>query len=101
VHARTACRPGQPSFVLAAEVRRMSEDATEIPTCDRRSCDERAAFHVLERYLEDTGKGPVEARTVLCRAHTDEESPVNLDAAYPEYVFRVEPISDAALDATE
>jgi len=79
----------------------MSEDATDLPTCDRRSCDETAAFHVLERYQEDTGKGAVEAETVLCRAHTDEESPVNLDAAYSDYVFRVEPISDAALDATE
>jgi len=78
----------------------MADDVTEHPVCDRRSCDERAAFVVLERYLEDTGKGPVEAQTVLCRAHTDEESPVNLDAAYPGYVFRVEPISDAALEAT-
>jgi len=79
----------------------VTEDSTDLPTCDRRSCDETAAFRVLERYLEDTGKGPVEAETVLCRAHTDEESPVNLDAAYPDYVFRVEPISEAALDAAE
>ena len=87
--------------MLAAEVGRMSEDASELPTCDRRSCDETAAFHVLERYQEETGKGTVDAETVLCRAHTDEESPVNLDAASLDYVFRVEPISAAALDATE
>lgn len=77
------------------------DDSTAHPSCDRRSCDERAVFVVLERYQEETGKGAVEAQTVLCRAHTDEESPTNLDAAYPEYVFRVEPISDVALDESE
>lgn len=79
----------------------MNEDSTDLPTCDRRSCDETAAFRVLERYQEETGKGAVEAEAVLCRAHTDEESPVNLDAAYPDYVFRIEPIAEAAVDATE
>lgn len=77
------------------------DDSTAHPTCDRRSCDDRAAFVVLERYQEETGKGAVEAQTVLCREHTDDESPTNLDAAYPEYVFRVEPISEAALEAAE
>ena len=79
----------------------MSDDSNALPVCDRRNCDERAAFAVLERYQEETGKGAVEAETVLCREHTHEESPTNLDAAYPEYVFRVEPISEAALGRTE
>ncbi|MFC6990543.1 hypothetical protein ACFQH3_01310 [Haladaptatus sp. GCM10025707] len=57
--------------------------------CHRRGCTERATFLVLERYLEETGHGPVEAVAYLCEAHTDEESPTNLDAAYDDYVFRV------------
>jgi hypothetical protein len=66
----------------------------EIPDeCHRRGCTERPAFVVLERYQEETGKGAVEARAFLCREHTAEESPVNLDRVYPDYVFRVDPLS--------
>jgi hypothetical protein len=75
----------------------MSDDhpaGETIRTCHRRGCDERARFVVLERYQEETGQGAVEAEAVLCRTHTDEESPVNLDGAYDEYVFRVEPLAD-------
>ncbi|MFC6723312.1 hypothetical protein ACFQE1_02655 [Halobium palmae] len=64
----------------------------ETPRCHRRGCDEPAAFFVLERYQEETGKGPVEATAYLCTDHTDEESPANLDHAYDDYVFRVEPL---------
>lgn len=60
--------------------------------CHRRGCDEPAAFVVLERYQEDTGHGAVEAEAVLCREHTAEESPTNLDRSYGDYVFRVEPV---------
>ncbi|WP_209438349.1 hypothetical protein [Natronococcus sp. JC468] len=60
--------------------------------CHRRGCDEPARFRVLERYQEETGKGAVEAEAVLCRRHTREESPANLDGAYEDYVFRVEPL---------
>jgi hypothetical protein len=68
-------------------------DETESPrTCHRRGCEEPAAFVVLERYQEDTGHGAVEAEALLCREHTEEESPVNLDGVYEEYVFRVEPL---------
>jgi len=49
-------------------------------------------FLVLERYQEETGHGAVKAEAVLCREHTDEESPTNLDGSYEEYVFRVEPL---------
>ncbi|TQQ82626.1 hypothetical protein EGH24_04015 [Halonotius terrestris] len=63
-------------------------------TCYRRNCSEPAAFVVLERYQEEGGHGAVEARVELCQSHTAEESPVNLDAVYDDYVFRVEPISD-------
>ena len=62
--------------------------------CHRRGCNERAQFVVLERYQEETGKGAVEAEAALCQDHTDEESPANLDGAYDDYVFRVEPISN-------
>lgn len=64
------------------------------PNCHRRGCDEPAAFVVLERYQEETGKGAVEAEAALCRDHTDEESPANLGGAYDDYVFRVEPIAE-------
>lgn len=68
------------------------DDDDEARLCHRRGCDEPAAFVVLERYQEETGHGPVEATAVLCQAHADEESPTNLDAAYEDYVFRVEPL---------
>jgi hypothetical protein len=63
-------------------------------TCHRRGCNERAAFVVTERYQEETGHGAVTAAASLCRAHTDEESPTNLDGVYDDYVFRVEPLAD-------
>ena len=63
--------------------------------CHRRGCDERASFVVVERYREETGQGTVEAEAHLCRAHTREESPSNLDSAGEDYVFRIEPITDA------
>ena len=65
--------------------------------CHRRGCDERASFVVVERYREETGQGSVEAKAHLCRAHTDEESPANLDSAGEDYVFRIEPIPDATV----
>ena len=58
-------------------------------TCHRRGCDEPATFVVVERYLEETGHGPVTAEAFLCQEHTAEESPTNLDHAYADYVFRV------------
>jgi hypothetical protein len=72
---------------------REETDGDAAPTCHRRGCEEPAAFVVLERYQEDTGHGAVEAEALLCLEHTEEESPVNLDGAYDEYVFRVEPLS--------
>lgn len=56
---------------------------------------------MLERYQEETGQGAVEATAVLCREHTDDESPTNLDAVYEEYVFRVVPLpATSETDAT-
>jgi len=66
------------------------------PECHRRDCSRRATFLVLERYQEETGHGPVEAEAFLCREHTDQESPANLDGSYGEYVFRVEPLPETA-----
>jgi hypothetical protein len=62
------------------------------PTCHRRSCNEPAAFRVLERYQEETGHGAVEAVAHLCETHTAEEAPARLESAYQDYVFRVDPI---------
>jgi hypothetical protein len=64
-------------------------------TCHRRGCEEVPVFVVLERYQEETGHGAVEARAYLCREHTAEESPTNLDGAYDGYVFRVDPLPGA------
>jgi len=71
-----------------------ADDSDAAVTCYRRGCTEPAAFVVLERYQEEGGHGAVEARVELCETHTAEESPVNLDAVYEDYVFRVEPIPD-------
>ena len=62
--------------------------------CHRRGCTEPATFVVLERYQEETGHGAVEAEAALCQEHTAEESPANLDNAYADYVFRVEPVPE-------
>jgi len=62
--------------------------------CHRRGCQKRAAFAVVERYQEETGKGIVEAKAFLCREHTAEEGPSNLDSADGGYVFRIEPLAD-------
>lgn len=73
------------------------DEAGEYPssrTCRRRGCDEAATFVVLERYQEETGHGAVEAEAYLCREHTAEESPTNLDGVYEGYVFRVEPVAE-------
>ncbi len=71
-----------------------SQDPTqpEQRECHRRGCSAKPAFRVRERYLEETGQGPVEATALLCQAHADEESPTNLDDAYDDYIFLVEPI---------
>ena len=69
-------------------------DSNAPTTCYRRDCTEPAAFVVVERYQEETGHGAVEARVELCATHTTKESPVNLDAGYDDYVFRVEPLLD-------
>jgi hypothetical protein len=76
-----------------------ADDRDGEPTCHRRGCDRPAAFLVLERYLEDTGHGAVEATAELCREHTAEESPTRLDDAYSGYVFRVEPLPGTTDDA--
>lgn len=74
--------------------REEDEHPDSLPTCHRRGCNEPATFVVLERYQEETGHGAVEAEAVLCREHTAGESPTNLDSAYADYVFRVEPIAE-------
>ncbi|KYH25061.1 hypothetical protein HAPAU_28820 [Halalkalicoccus paucihalophilus] len=60
--------------------------------CHRRSCETTADFWVYERYQEENDLGAVEAEVPLCRTHTAEERPHNLDRAGPEYVFRIVPI---------
>lgn len=63
--------------------------------CHRRGCTKRASFVVRERYLEETGKGAVVAKAALCRDHTAEERPTNLENSYPDYLFRVDPLPGA------
>jgi hypothetical protein len=70
------------------------EDRASTRECHRRGCTDPATFLVLERYQEETGHGAVESEAALCREHTAEESPTNLDGVYPEYVFRVVPIPE-------
>lgn len=60
--------------------------------CHRRSCENTAEFWVYERYQEENDLGAVEAEVSLCREHTAEERPHNLDQAGPEYIFKIEPI---------
>lgn len=80
----------------AEGTQRVADEQPDSPrACHRRGCEEAATFVVLERYQEDTGQGAVEAAAALCRAHTAEESPTNLDGVYAGYVFRVTPIPGA------
>jgi hypothetical protein len=82
-----------------ADTGRRQGDRSSAPReCHRRGCTEPAAFVVLERYQEETGHGAVEAEAALCREHTAEESPTNLDSAYPDYVFRVEPLPETGAE---
>jgi len=78
-----------------AEPPRAGEDEADAARrCHRRGCDELATFVVLERYQEETGHGAVEAEAFLCREHTAEESPTNLDGVFADYVFRVDPLPE-------
>ncbi|WP_073096707.1 hypothetical protein [Haladaptatus paucihalophilus] len=70
------------------------ENSDSFRKCHRRGCDDPAKFVVLERYQEETGHGSVEAEANLCRRHTTEESPTNLDGVYADYVFRVDPLPE-------
>lgn len=80
----------------------VDDDAVAFPpACHRRNCEEPAEFLVLERYQEETGQGAVEATAALCRTHTAEESPTNLDGAYEGYVFRVVPLDVSSTRESE
>lgn len=79
-----------------------TEPPDDTPTeCYRRGCSEPAAFSVTERYLEDTGKGAVESTALLCVDHTVAEGPANLDRAYDEYMFRIQPIPGVDVEADD
>lgn len=62
-------------------------------SCHRRDCDREAEFRVIERYEEETGQGPVEAKALLCTKHTAEEHPHNLTNGGPDYLFEITPIN--------
>ena len=84
------------------ETPREGDEPADSPRpCHRRDCTEPAKFVVVERYQEETGHGAVEARAVLCRDHTAEESPVNLDGVYADYLFRVEPLPETDLESDD
>lgn len=93
--ARERADEPEPSAGEAADEGEPGEEEWP-PTCHRRGCDRPAAFRVLERYQEETGHGPVEAEAYLCREHTAEEGPTNLDGVYDDYVFLVEPLPGTA-----
>ncbi|MFP9190661.1 hypothetical protein [Natronosalvus vescus] len=93
--ARDRADEAEPSREERIEWDDLDESGETAPECHRRGCAELAAFVVVERYQEETGHGAVEATAVLCREHTAEESPVNLDGAYEDYVFRVQPLDGA------
>lgn len=77
------------------EARREGDEYPASPReCHRRGCTEPPTFLVCERYQEETGHGAVVSEAALCREHTAEESPTNLDGVYSDYVFRVDPISE-------
>lgn len=77
-----------------AEVAEPTDDLDWPPECHRRDCHRIATFVVLERYQEETGHGAVEAEALLCPTHAEVESPANLDRAYEDYVFRVDPLPE-------
>ncbi|WP_418286249.1 hypothetical protein [Halorubrum sp. DTA46] len=105
-------KSGREQQARSAERRRIQRDISEARErgdeeeppddtpieCYRRGCTEPAAFVVTERYQEDTGKGAVEATALLCIDHTVAEGPANLDNAYDDYVFRIDPIDGVDLE---
>lgn len=95
--ARDRADEAEPPRAVENEV---DDDPDSARTCHRRGCNEPATFAVLERYQEETGHGAVESEAFLCREHTAEESPTNLDLAYADYVFRVEPLPETS-ESTE
>ena len=83
------------------QVRREGDEySASARECHRRGCAEPATFLVRERYQEETGHGAVESEAALCREHTAEESPTNLDGVYPDYLFRVVPIPETRTSDT-
>lgn len=102
--ARERADEAEPPRIEPDEADETGHEAGDHPDspreCHRRGCNEQATFVVIERYEEDTGHGVVEAEAALCREHTAEESPSNLDGAYPDYVFRVQPVPGKVITDT-
>ena len=73
----------------------MSSDPGE---CQRRDCRNDAVFLVRETYLEETGKGLVEATARLCHEHTRQEHPTNLEPTTAEYLFEVTALAASEQD---
>ncbi|QAU11321.1 hypothetical protein EKH57_00030 (plasmid) [Halorubrum sp. BOL3-1] len=60
------------------------------------ACDEReAVFWVFERYEAADGVGAVEAETPLCRECVQDAGPRELENAYGNYIFKIEPVAEA------
>lgn len=59
-------------------------------------CSDRdAVFWVYERYEADDGVGAVEAEVALCQECIEGVGPTELENAYANYVFRIEPVAEA------
>lgn len=77
-----------------------SQDMDSDPgECHQRNCQNEAVFLVREKYLEETGKGLVEATARLCQEHTHQESPINIDPITPEYLFEVTALVSSEQDS--
>ena len=63
-------------------------------SCER--CGEReAVFWVFERYEAPDGIGAVESEEPLCRECIQDVGPSELENAYANYIFRIEPVAEA------
>lgn len=57
-------------------------------------CGDTAEFFVFERW-DDDGVAAVEAEDPLCGRCVEDAEPQHLDDAYANYVFKIDPISEA------
>ncbi len=57
--------------------------------------DREAEFWVYEHYEAPDGVGAVEAEDPLCRECVEDARPRELENAYANYLFKIEPVAEA------